>query len=42
MIWLFVRLPTATNQNVAELTPAAFAKLQAGTAASPRLALLAA
>jgi len=42
LIWLFARLPTATNQNVAEFTPAAFAKLQAGTAASPRLALPAA
>ena len=30
LIWLFHRLPTATNQTVADLTPAAFAKLQAG------------
>jgi hypothetical protein len=38
LIWLFARLPTATNRTAANLTPAAFAKLQAGTAASPRLA----
>lgn len=38
LIWLFARLPTATNRTAADLTPAAFAKLQASTAASPRLA----
>jgi transposase len=42
LIWLFSRLPTATNRTAAELTPDAFAKLQAGTAASPRIALTAA
>ncbi len=36
--WLFARLPTDTNQNVAELTPAADAKLQAGATDTPRLA----
>lgn len=39
LIWLFARLPTATNRTAADLTPAAFAKLQAGTATSPRLPL---
>ena len=38
LIWLFARLPTATNQTVADLTPAAFAKLQAGAGALPQLA----
>jgi hypothetical protein len=38
LIWLFARLPTATNQSVADLTPAAFAKLQVGAGALPQLA----
>jgi hypothetical protein len=39
LVWLFARLPTATNQNVADLTPAAFAKLKAGAgAAAPCIA----
>jgi hypothetical protein len=38
LIWLFARLPTATTQTVADLTPAAFAKLQAGAGAAPQLA----
>lgn len=40
--WLFGRLPTATNQNVADLTPKAFAKFQAGAADAPRPARAAA
>ena len=36
LVWLFHRLPTATNQTVADLTPAAFAKLQAGAGAAPQ------
>ena len=42
LIWLFARLPTATNQTVADLTPADFAKLQAGPGAAPQLAQAAA
>lgn len=38
LVWLFARLPTATNQNVADLTPAAFAKIQAGATDAPRIA----
>jgi hypothetical protein len=39
---LFGGLPTATNQNVANLTPKAFAKFQAGAADAPRPARAAA
>lgn len=39
LVWLFARRPTATNQTVAAIsTQAAFAKLQAGAPAAPRLA----
>ena len=34
-LWPFGRLPTGTNQSVADLTPATFAKLQASTGACP-------
>jgi len=42
LVWRSARLPTATNQTVADLTPAAFAKLQAGADAAPQLAQVAA
>lgn len=35
LIWLFARLPTATNRTAPGLTPAAFAKFQVGAAAAP-------
>jgi transposase len=38
LIWLFARLPTATNQNVADLTPGAYAKIQSGATDAPRIA----
>gem|GEM_PF-5036136 len=37
LIWLFARLPAATNKNVTDLTPAAFAKLKAGATSTPRI-----
>ena len=35
LLWLFARLPTATNRTAPGLTPAAFAKFQVGAAAAP-------
>lgn len=40
--WLFALLPTATNQTVAQLTPAAFARLKAGDVVGSRPSLRAA
>ena len=37
LLWLFARLPTATNRTAANLTPAAFAKFHAGASASTSL-----
>jgi len=37
LIWLFARLPAATNHTVADLTPGAFAKFKTGATDSPRV-----
>lgn len=34
LLWLFARLPAATNRTAPELTPAAFAKFQVGAVAA--------